>query len=155
MRALRAGIQIETHAIGDRGNVLVNGPAPVVPYVPSAPEPVPDQFQNVPGRPTRMKKIRQRSSTTSTTTTQKTPKKGSKKNSATLAALSEDFDAFSTVTDRPTSTAKTVNDFQETDRIDVPNLLLPGAVMTSSDPLTNKVQVAVPSVSEAGRWPLL
>ena len=132
--------------VGDRGNVVINVPAPVVPYVPTLPEQGPDQIRAPPNR-TRVKKIRQR--VPSTSTTQKTPKKTSDR---MLASSSEDFEAFSTVTDRSTTMSTSVNDlaYEETDRIDVPNLLLPGAV-TSSDPMTNKLSVAVPSVSGPGR----
>ena len=140
-------------AHGDRGNVVVNVPAPVVPYVPTfmnRPDQVPDQFENIPTRsenkPPRSRKnpVRSRIGTS----TQKTILQDS-------STLSEDFDAFRSVTDRTTteSSKKRTNDlaYQETDRIDVPNLLLPGA-MTSSDPLSNKVSVAVPSVSEPGQY---
>ena len=132
--------------VGDRGNVVINVPAPVVPYVPTLPKQGPDQVRAPPNR-TRVKKIRQR--VPSTSTTQKTPKKTSDR---MTASSSEDFEAFSTVTDRSTTMSTSVNDlaYEETDRIDVPNLLLPGAV-TSSDPMTNKLSVAVPSVSGPGR----
>ena len=68
------------------------------------------------------------------------------------STLSEDFNAFREVTDPPMIETNSRRDelaYQETDRIDVPNLLLPGAVR-SSDPDSNKVSVAVPSISEPG-----
>jgi hypothetical protein len=142
-------------APGDRGNVVVDVPAPVVPYVPTfmkRPDQVPNQFENIPSRsennPSRSRKnpVRSRIGTS----TQKTILPDS-------STLSEDFNAFRSVTDRSTTepSHKRTNDlaYQETDRIDVPNLLLPGA-MTSSDPLSNKVSVAVPSVSEPGQYSL-
>ncbi len=69
-------------------------------------------------------------------------------------AVRDEGETFYAAVYRTTTTSKTLNDFgfEETDRIDVPNLLLPGAV-TSSDPLTNKVSVAVPSVSGPGSNP--
>ena len=140
--------------IGDRGNVVINVPAPVVPYVPARPETIPDQFQNIPNRsdkapnrsdktPNRTKKIPIRSKPIASST-QRTVQDSS--------TLSEDFNSFSTVTDRSTTEKSSAElAYQETDRIDVPNLLLPGAVVASSDPLSNKVSVAVPSVSEPGK----
>ena len=147
--------------IGDRGNVVINVPAPVVPYVPARSETIPDQFQNIPKRPektpvrtkkppTRTDKDRNRN--------EKIPIRSKPIASSTqrtvqdLSTLSEDFSAFSSVTDRSMTEKSSAElaAYQETDRIDVPNLLLPGAVVASSDPLSNKVSVAVPSVSEPG-----
>jgi hypothetical protein len=147
--------------IGDRGNVVINVPAPVVPYVPARPETIPDQFQNIPNR---SDKAPNRSDKTSTRT-DKTPNRtkkipirskpiasSTKRTVPDSSTLSEDFNSFSTVTDRSTTEKSSAElAYQETDRIDVPNLLLPGAVVASSDPLSNKVSVAVPSVSEPGK----
>jgi hypothetical protein len=78
---------VESVTVGDRGHVVVNVPAPVVPYVPAFSEPLPDPARKVPNR-ARVKKTRQR------TTTSATAGKPSRKNAGNLGTMSEDFDAF-------------------------------------------------------------
>jgi len=69
----------------------------------------------------------------------------------TPAFKSEDFNAFSTVstTDHLSDavTEESYLSFEETDRIDIPDQLLPGAEVKSS-PASNRLEVAVASISE-------